>query len=43
MPGSIIEGRRVAESRTLMPDFCIIGSGASGGVCAALSLLSCKG
>ena len=34
MPGSIIEGRRIAESQTRTPDFCIVGSGASGGVCA---------
>ncbi|HET9787872.1 MAG TPA: NAD(P)-binding protein, partial [Pyrinomonadaceae bacterium] len=34
MPGTIVEGRNVAEDRTLTPDFCIIGSGAGGGVCA---------
>lgn len=30
----ITEGRNVTESRTLTPEFCIIGSGAAGGVCA---------
>jgi choline dehydrogenase-like flavoprotein len=30
----IVEGRGVQENRTLAPDFCIIGSGAAGGVCA---------
>ncbi len=30
----IVEGRNVSGSRVLTPDFCIIGSGASGGVCA---------
>ena len=34
MAGTIVEGRQVAENRTLTPDFCIIGSGAGGGVCA---------
>ena len=34
MAGTIVEGRNVAENRTLTPDFCIIGSGAAGGVCA---------
>ena len=34
MAGTITEGRNVAENRTLTPDFCIIGSGAGGGVCA---------
>ena len=34
MVGSIVEGRQVGADRTLEPDFCIIGSGASGGVCA---------
>jgi choline dehydrogenase-like flavoprotein len=31
---NIVEGRNVGEDRTLTPDFCIIGSGAAGGVCA---------
>ena len=30
----IFEGRHIAENRTLKPEFCIIGSGAAGGVCA---------
>lgn len=34
MAGTIVEGRHVADNRTLTPDFCIIGSGAAGGVCA---------
>ena len=34
MAGIIVAGRNVAENRTLTPDFCIIGSGAAGGVCA---------
>ena len=34
MAGTITEGRNVGEDRTLTPDFCIIGSGAGGGVCA---------
>lgn len=34
MAGNIFEGRKVGENRTLTPDFCIIGSGAAGGVCA---------
>lgn len=34
MAGTIVEGRNVGENRTLTPDFCIIGSGAGGGVCA---------
>ena len=33
MPG-IIEGKTIKEHRTLRPDFCVIGSGAGGGVCA---------
>lgn len=32
--GQILEGRSVNESKTLTPDFCIVGSGAAGGVCA---------
>ena len=34
MAGTIVEGRNVPDNRTLTPDFCIIGSGAAGGVCA---------
>jgi choline dehydrogenase-like flavoprotein len=34
MAGTIVEGRNVADNVTLIPDFCIIGSGAGGGVCA---------
>src|SRR5918998_1511795 len=34
MAGTIVEGRHVTENRTLTPEFCIIGSGAGGGVCA---------
>jgi choline dehydrogenase-like flavoprotein len=34
MAGTIVEGRNVNDNRTLTPDFCIIGSGAGGGVCA---------
>src|SRR5215208_2678946 len=35
MPGKIIEGRNLKpEDWTLMPDFCVVGSGAGGGVCA---------
>src|SRR5688572_33249499 len=34
MASTIIEGRNVTENLTLTPDFCIIGSGAAGGVCA---------
>jgi len=34
MSGTIVEGRHVGENRTLTPEFCIIGSGAAGGVCA---------
>ncbi|MEJ7711276.1 MAG: NAD(P)-dependent oxidoreductase [Pyrinomonadaceae bacterium] len=34
MAGVIVEGRHVNETRTLAPEFCIIGSGAGGGVCA---------
>jgi choline dehydrogenase-like flavoprotein len=30
----IVEGRNVTGAVTLMPDFCVIGSGAAGGVCA---------
>lgn len=32
--GQILEGRSINESKTLTPDFCIVGSGAAGGVCA---------
>jgi len=34
MAGQLIEGRNVAADTSLTPDFCIIGSGAAGGVCA---------
>ena len=34
MAGTIVEGRNVAENRTLTPDFCIKEYGAAGGVCA---------
>ena len=34
MSDTIIEGRNVSDNRTLTPDFCVIGSGAGGGVCA---------
>jgi choline dehydrogenase-like flavoprotein len=35
MPGKIIEGRNLKpQDWTLMPDFCVVGSGAGGGVCA---------
>lgn len=34
MAGTIVEGRQVGENRTLTPEFCIIGSGPAGGVCA---------
>jgi choline dehydrogenase-like flavoprotein len=34
MAGAIVEGRHVPQDLTLTPDFCIIGSGAAGGVCA---------
>ena len=34
MAGTIVEGRNVTDNRILTPDFCIIGSGAAGGVCA---------
>ncbi len=34
MPGTIVEGHTLNEDRTLAPEFCIIGSGAAGGVCA---------
>jgi len=34
MPSTIVEGRNVNDNRTLTPDFCIIGSGAGGGVCS---------
>ena len=30
----IVEGRKVSKNELLTPDFCIIGSGAAGGVCA---------
>jgi choline dehydrogenase-like flavoprotein len=32
--GAIVEGRHVTQDLTLTPEFCIIGSGAAGGVCA---------
>ncbi|MBA3440871.1 MAG: GMC family oxidoreductase [Pyrinomonadaceae bacterium] len=34
MAGTIIEGRNVNGSQTVAPDFCVVGSGAGGGVCA---------
>src|SRR5215207_2155665 len=35
MPCKIIEGRNLKpQDWTLMPDFCVVGSGAAGGVCA---------
>ncbi len=34
MTDGIIEGRNVSANLTLTPEFCIIGSGAAGGVCA---------
>lgn len=34
MAGKIVEGRTLTDEWTLMPDFCVIGSGAAGGVCA---------
>ena len=34
MAGTIVQGRQLSENRTLTPEFCIIGSGAAGGVCA---------
>jgi choline dehydrogenase-like flavoprotein len=34
MTNPIIEGRHIQQDWTLNPDFCIIGSGAAGGVCA---------
>lgn len=34
MPGTIVEGRAITEDRQLAPDFCVVGSGAAGGVCA---------
>lgn len=34
MPGMIVEGRDQRENRAVAPDFCVIGSGAGGGVCA---------
>ena len=35
MAGKIIEGRTLGTDEwTLMPDFCVVGSGAAGGVCA---------
>jgi choline dehydrogenase-like flavoprotein len=39
MPGKIVEGRTLnpSDDWTLMPDFCVVGSGAAGGV-AALKL-----
>ncbi len=32
--GEIVEGRTLTGGRTLEPDFCVVGSGAGGGVCA---------
>ena len=32
--GQIVEGRTLTGARTLEPDFCVVGSGAGGGVCA---------
>lgn len=34
MAGMIVEGRNLSGDRTLAPDFCVVGSGAAGGVCA---------
>lgn len=34
MSGKVIEGRTLKDHWTLMPDFCVVGSGAAGGVCA---------
>lgn len=34
MAGKIVEGRTLTEDWTLRPDFCVVGSGAAGGVCA---------
>ncbi|HEX6622188.1 MAG TPA: GMC family oxidoreductase [Pyrinomonadaceae bacterium] len=36
MAGKIVEGRNLnpMQDWTLMPDFCVVGSGAAGGVCA---------
>lgn len=34
MAGSITEGRHVQGQHTAAPDFCVVGSGAGGGVCA---------
>ena len=34
MAGKIVEGRTLTDEWTLMPDFCVVGSGAAGGVCA---------
>lgn len=34
MAGQIVEGRKLKDEWTLSPDFCIVGSGAAGGVCA---------
>ncbi len=34
MPGQIVQGRGVTADRRLEVDFCIVGSGAGGGVCA---------
>ncbi len=36
MPGKIVEGRNLnpQDDWTLSPDFCVVGSGAGGGVCA---------
>lgn len=34
MTSSVVEGRNVAQDLTLTPEFCVIGSGAAGGVCA---------
>ena len=37
--GKIVEGRTLTGEWTLEPDFCVVGSGAGGGVCA-LKLLN---
>lgn len=34
MGGKIVEGRSLTEDWTFAPDFCVVGSGAGGGVCA---------
>ena len=38
MAGTIVEGRTVGDNRTLTPDFCVIGSGAGGGVTVGIGV-----